>query len=166
MQELLVLIDEDTTKQKARLEQMLAALGEGDAKRGQLVFNGTKAACSTCHAVGYLGGDVGPDLTRIARIRNDRDLLESILFPNASFTQGYESVIVMTKAGIPHTGRVRKSAPDEVVLAINATQDVRLQRAEIAQMAPSRVSVMPAGLDQQLTPQELADLLAFLKACK
>jgi len=166
MQALLDEIDADAGKQRARLEQILASLGEGDPKRGQAIFNSPKAACSTCHAVGYMGGDIGPDLTRIGRIRTDRDLLESILFPNASFTQGYESVVVMTTAGVPHNGRLRRNSPDEIVLILGANQELRLPRSEIAEMAPSRVSIMPPGLDQQLTSQELADLLAFLKACK
>ena len=61
---------------------------------------------------------------------------------------------------------LRRDTPDEIVLAVNADQEVRLARDEIASLEPSAVSVMPAGLDQQLTPRELVDLVAFLKACK
>jgi hypothetical protein len=61
---------------------------------------------------------------------------------------------------------VHRDAPDEVVLTTSATEEVRIPRSEIAEMRPGTVSVMPSGLDEQLTRQELADLLAFLKATR
>ena len=60
----------------AKIEELLTLLPSGDIKRGQLVFNSQKAACASCHAIGYLGGTVGPDLTHIGKIRSERDLLE------------------------------------------------------------------------------------------
>jgi putative membrane-bound dehydrogenase-like protein len=163
---ILASLNVDTAKQKARLEQLLASMKEGDIRRGQAVFNSSKAACSSCHAIGYLGGTIGPDLTHIARIRSERDLLEAIVFPSASFVRGYEPVVVMTRDGKAHNGVVRGDTADEIVLATGANQEVRVARSDIEDMQPSRVSIMPAGLDQQLTPRELADLVAFLKACK
>ena len=55
---------------------------------------------------------------------------------------------------------------DEIVLVTGANQEAKVPRADIEEIRPSTVSVMPAGLDQQLTPRELADLVAFLKACR
>jgi putative heme-binding domain-containing protein len=131
-----------------------------------VVFNGAKAACVACHKIGYVGGTAGPDLTRIGAIRTDRDLLDSVLFPSAAFVRGYESVKVSTKDGRDFTGLLKVDAPDEVVLVVAADKEVRLPRADIEEVKPGTVSVMPAGLDQQLTKQELADLIAFLRACK
>jgi putative membrane-bound dehydrogenase-like protein len=163
---LYALLNVDAGKQRVKLEELLAGVGGGDIRRGQAVFNGTKAACASCHSVGYVGGKVGPDLTRIGGIRTERDLLESIVFPSVSFVRGYEPVVVTTKSGKTISGVVRKDAPDEVVLAINANDEARIPRTDVEDMQPGKVSVMPAGLDQQLTPHELADLVAFLKACK
>ena len=59
----------------------MATLSAGDVRRGQLIFHSEKAACYSCHAIGYRGGNVGPDLTRIGSVRADRDLLEAIVFP-------------------------------------------------------------------------------------
>jgi putative membrane-bound dehydrogenase-like protein len=163
---LYAILNVDAGKQRAKLEELLAGVSGGDIRRGQAVFNSTKAACSSCHEVGYVGGHVGPDLTRIGGIRTERDLLESIVFPSVSFVRGYEPVIVNTKNGKTISGVIRKDAADEVVLALNANEEAHIPREEIEDMQPGKVSVMPAGLDQQLTPRELADLVAFLKACK
>jgi putative membrane-bound dehydrogenase-like protein len=163
---LYALLNVDAAKQRAKLEELLAGVGGGDIRRGQAVFNGPKAACASCHAVGYVGGKVGPDLTRIGSIRNERDLLESIVFPSVSFVRGYEPVVVITKKGKSISGVVRSDSAEGVVLALNANEEARIPREEIEDMQPGKVSIMPAGLDQQLSPRELADLVAFLKACK
>jgi putative membrane-bound dehydrogenase-like protein len=160
------MLNVDADKQRAKLEQLLGGVAGGDIRRGQAVFNSSKATCSSCHAVGYVGGKVGPDLTRIGSIRTERDLLESIVFPSMSFVRGYEPVVVTTKKGKSVSGVLRRETADEVVVAINATEEVRVPRDEVEDLQPGKVSIMPAGLDQQLTPQDLADLVAFLKACK
>ena len=82
--------------ERAKLEKMLAELKPGDIRRGQLVFNNAKTQCIACHKVGYVGGLIGPDLTRIGGIRTERDLLEAIVFPSASFVRSYEPVRVVT----------------------------------------------------------------------
>jgi putative membrane-bound dehydrogenase-like protein len=156
----------DLVAQKATLEKLLAALKTGDIRRGQAVFNSTKAACVSCHSIGYLGGKVGPDLTRIARIRTERDLLEAVVFPSASFVRSFEPLSITTRSGKIFNGVLKKDMPDEVVLATNATEEARISRADIEDIQPSKVSIMPAGLEKLLTPQELADLVTFLKACK
>jgi putative membrane-bound dehydrogenase-like protein len=159
-------LDVDARAQRARLEQLLTTLKGGDVRRGQAVFNNTRASCSACHAIGYLGGNVGPDLTHIGKTRSSRDLLEAIVFPSASFVRSYEPVLVATKDGKVYNGLIRKDTPEEIVLATGVNQEVRLAREDIEDVQPSKVSVMPSGLDQQLSPQELADLVAFLQACK
>ena len=163
---LLASLNEDSTKQKAHLEDLLSSMGKGDIRRGQLVFNSQKAACSSCHAMGYLGGRVGPDLTTIGQVRTERDLLESIVYPSASFVRSFEPYVVKTKSDEDYNGVLRKDAPDEIVLATGPSTEVRIARSDIVDFRPGTVSVMPAGMEQQLTRQELADLVAFLKATK
>lgn len=156
----------DTANQIRRLETLLPTLQGGDVTRGQAVFNGPKAACYSCHAIGYMGGRVGPDLTRIGQVRSERDLLEAILYPSASFARGYEPVVIRTRAGQVHSGILRNNdLPDEVVLASDR-DETRIPRRDIVDMQPGTVSLMPQGLTDQLTQQELADLLAFLKATR
>ena len=159
-------IEADSADRVGHLEALLAGLSGGDVRRGQAVFNGAKASCVGCHAIGYVGGKLGPDLTKIGQVRSERDLLESIAYPSASFVRSYEPVAVATKAGKVFTGLLRKDAADEVIIAVAADRDERIARAEVEEIQPGTVSVMPAGLDRQLTPGELADLIAFLKACR
>jgi putative heme-binding domain-containing protein len=135
-------------------------------RRGREVFFGSKAACSSCHSVGYTGGKVGPDLTHIGRIRDDRALLESILFPSASFVQSYEPATVVTTSGKIYSGIVKDETQRQIVLAIDAEKIVRIARDEIDERATGSVSIMPTGLDKQLTPKQLADLIVFLKNAK
>ncbi|HZO84970.1 MAG TPA: hypothetical protein VFC26_07145, partial [Verrucomicrobiae bacterium] len=63
-------------------------------------------------------------------------------------------------------GVLRRDSADEVVLGTGANLEIRIPRSDVAEMRPGTVSVMPQGLDQQITKQELADLIAFLKATK
>jgi putative heme-binding domain-containing protein len=128
------------------------------------VFTSTRALCSSCHAVGFLGSRIGPDLTRISKIRNERDLLESILFPSASFVRGFEPAVIATTDGRVLSGIVKEENAGEVVLQLDAQNTARISVAEIDSRKPGAVSLMPAGLEKQLTSEELADLVAFLMA--
>ena len=163
---LLASIHVDAASQAARLEEILKAVQNGDVARGQTVFNGPKAACLSCHAIGYIGGRLGPDLTRVGQVRSDRDLLEAVVFPNVSFARGFEPVVVRTRSGELHGGVLRSDAPDEVVLAAATGPDARIPRKDIVDIEPGSVSLMPPGYAELLTRQELADLLAFLRAAR
>jgi putative membrane-bound dehydrogenase-like protein len=165
-EQLYLLINVDAAKQKEKLESLLASLKDGDIRRGQVVFNSTKAACAACHPFGYLGGNVGPDLTKIGGIRQERDLLESIVFPSASFVRSFEPVVIATKSGKTINGLLKSESADAIVLATGPKETARIARDDIEEMRPGTVSVMPSGLDQQLSPQDLADLIAFLKNAK
>ena len=159
-------LNADAAKQQARLDELVPKLAGGDVRRGQLVFQSSKAACTTCHAIGYRGGDVGPDLTKIGGVRTERDLLEAVLYPSTSFVRSYEPVVIATADGKVHSGLLRGETPEEYLLVTGADQTARIPRGDVEEIRPGTVSVMPAGLDQQLSTQELADLIAFLKACR
>jgi putative heme-binding domain-containing protein len=72
----------------------------------------------------------------------------------------------MTVDGQTINGVVRDETDKEYVLATGPNQEVRVPRDDVEEFQPSNVSIMPAGLDQQLSVQELADLVAFLKSAK
>src|SRR5207244_2836752 len=87
-------LNASAAEQAALLARLLTDMPAGDVRRGHEVFLGKKAACITCHTLGYQGGRLGPDLTNIGKVRNERDLLEAVVFPSASFVRGYEPVVV------------------------------------------------------------------------
>ncbi len=159
-------VQEEIAERRQKIVELLKSLPPGDIRRGQAVFNSEKAACSSCHAIGYLGGRVGPDLTRIGRVRSKLELLEAIVDPSASIIRSYEPVLVMTSDGRVINGLVTERTPDELVLVTGPNQYERVPVDQVEAMKQSTVSVMPAGLDQQLTRQELADLLEFLSNCR
>jgi putative membrane-bound dehydrogenase-like protein len=163
---LYALIDAEHAHQSEHLENTLASLPAGDIRRGQVIFNSTRVSCRNCHTIGFVGGRIGPDLTKIGQIRQPRDLVESILFPSASFVRSYEPILVRTYEGQVLSGNIKKDAPDELILTVAADKDVRIPRADVEELLPGKVSVMPAGLDKQLSLQDLADLVEFLKNCK
>ncbi len=164
LQEISALVKVDVVKQQQHVDQLLGELKGGDTRRGQLVFNDPKFTCSACHSIGYAGGNLGPDLTSIGKIRTARDLLESIVYPSASFVRSYEPYTVTRKSGEVSGGMLRKDAADEIVLATGPGAETRIPRPDVMEMAPGTVSLMPQGLDSLMNKQELADLIAFLKA--
>src|SRR5439155_24637994 len=114
--ELLSLLNVDAATQNTHLSELMGSLKDGDIRRGQAIFNSPKAACFTCHKLGYMGGTVGPDLTSIGQVRTERDLLESVVYPSATFVRSYEPLIVITKSGEQYSGVIRKDAADEIAL--------------------------------------------------
>jgi putative membrane-bound dehydrogenase-like protein len=156
----------DADKQKARLAQLAPVLQGGDAGRGREVFFGKKAVCFTCHTVRSQGGQIGPDLTKIGAARSGPDLLEAVIFPSASFARGYEPFVVVTKQGQSHSGILKRQTADAIYLVANDRAEVRILRSEIEMLEPGKVSIMPQGLETQLSRHELADLLAFLQSLR
>lgn len=158
----------DAGQQAAHLETLLREVQSlsGDTRRGQAVFNGSKAACSSCHRIGYLGGDVGPELTKIGEVRSERDLLESLIYPSASFVRSYEPTTVVLAGGDEVSGILRRETDQELLLVTGPGAEQRVPRSQVAEVRPGTVSVMPGGYDQALTRQELADLLTFVKTVR
>ena len=163
--ELLAEVLPDITQQAKRIDGLLQELKSlrADSSRGQAVFNSTKSACVQCHRIGYAGGEVGPNLTRIGEARTERDLLEAVVYPSASFVRSYEPILVTTRSGDTLSGMIKDESDTAFTLVTGPGAEQRLPRSEVAEQRPSAVSIMPAGLDEQLTRQELADLVTFLK---
>src|SRR5262245_38216044 len=152
--------------QRARLAAFDPLLEGGDTARGRQVFFSKKAACATCHRVGTEGGLIGPDLTKVGAIRAGRDILESILLPSATIAQGYDPYLVVTKSGRSLTGVIASQTSDAVLLRDATGATTRLPRSDIEEMRRAAVSLMPEGLERQLTREEFRDLLGFLQQLK
>ncbi|MBL7737168.1 MAG: HEAT repeat domain-containing protein [Chitinophagaceae bacterium] len=144
----------------SNLQAIEAGLKTGDVSRGRGLFFG-KAVCSTCHEVSREGAHFGPDLTNIGDIRSRHDILEAIVYPNASFAREYETSKIIT-AGGSYTGIIKEQLPAAIVIETAPGQTVRVQRADITAIEPQNISMMPPGLNKLLTPEELSDLIAYL----
>ncbi len=152
-------------EQKQKLDRLEESVAKGDGKRGHLVYNSQKAACSLCHSIGYVGGKMGPDLTRIGKIRTERDLLEAIVYPSSNFVRSYEPVSLKTRTGTTHYGILKEASSDHVALVLGpGGAEQRIAKSDIAEIEPGPVSLMPLGMDAVLSPQELGDLVVFLKS--
>ncbi len=150
----------------ARLEKIASELPDGDPARGHLVFNSSKAACFSCHAIGYRGGDFG-GLSRIGSVRSERDLLEAIVFPSASSVRSYEPVLVRQDGGQVLFGIVGDRNEHALTLRIApGAPAVVIPHTSISEIRPSETSLMPSGLAEHLTRQELSDLIAFLRSMR
>ena len=146
------------------VETKLAELKPGDPVRGYQVFRSSKAACSACHRIGYVGSHVGPDLSQIGRSRTAYDLLEAIMFPSARLEQSYQPTRIVTSDGRVLNGLVTSQNGEQLELLIAAGETIVIDTSEIEERSDSEVSIMPSGLVEQLSREELADLLALLQA--
>ena len=108
----------------------------GDIRRGQAVFNSRRRrACPATPSATWVARSV-PISRRIGQVRSERELLEAIVFPSASFARGFEPVVVTTEAGETHSGVVRSDLTDAVVLATAAGAEIRILRRDIVDMQP------------------------------
>jgi putative heme-binding domain-containing protein len=164
--ELLAKLSIDTAAQQAKLESLAHLTDGGDPGRGRYVFTGQTAACNRCHRVGNDGAQIGPDLTKIAAIRQPHDLLEAIVFPSASFARGYRSYNVLAVDGQVHNGLIPRETAAEIVLQTTDLREIRIRREDIDEMQESDTSIMPQGLDTRLSQDELRDLMAYLQTLK
>jgi len=153
-------------QQTARLDDLSSVLDGGNSTQGKILFFGSKASCGACHSVNGQGGRIGPDLSKIATIRTPRDLLESIVFPSASIVRSYEPFHVVTTEGLVHSGVMKESTADAITLVSTERVEIRIPRTGIEEIQSSQVSIMPQGLDRQLSQQEMSDLIAYLKSLK
>lgn len=155
-------IDPGADAERKRVLALVEQLPPGNAPRGHAVFNSAKTACAGCHKIGYVGGDAGPDLSRIGQIRSRQDLIEAIVAPSVSFVRSYEPVVAVLHSGKLLSGVLKSESDSEVAIQTSATVVERIARRDLESVNPGTVSIMPAGLDKQVSPQELADLVAFL----
>ena len=134
----------------------------GNEDRGHQIFYGkTEVSCVRCHMVNAVGGEVGPDLTKVGKERNRIQILESITEPNKIITDGFAQTIVLTDEGLQYSGIV-KSRDDELLQLMDADGQIVSILAESIEAEKLGQSSMPADLMKQLSMQELRDLVEFL----
>ena len=151
---------EDTAERRAAVVNRYAAAVEhgGDATKGQQVFTKICAACH--HLGGGTAADVGPDLATV-RHRPPLSLLVDVLSPSQSIAQGYETYVVKRTSGQTDAGTLAAQSAGSITLR-QAGKTVVIPRREIKQLTVLGQSTMPADLDKAISPEEMADLLAYV----
>ena len=141
----------------------LAAIdwSEGDPARGLAAF--AKARCAACHSGNRA---VGPDLRGIGGRFSRDDLFTAILRPDRDVSPQFRSVLVATVDGSIYQGVVIYEAADGVILQTGATETVRIDAGAIEERRESSGSLMPAGLLDELSDAEIADLFVYLKTLR
>lgn len=152
--------------QLTTLNAIESEIGAGNPELGQQVFFSNRIACAGCHKIAGKGGSVGPDLSQIAKVRTARQLAEAVLLPSATLANGFESYTIATVTGNLHTGLIRRESADAIYLVGTDGREVRVGRDEIDEVRRSETSIMPQGLDKQLTSEQLRDLVAYLSTLK
>jgi putative heme-binding domain-containing protein len=138
----------------------------GNAERGKKIFSSAKAQCVPCHKVHGQGGDIGPDLSQIGGKFDRTHLIESILDPSAEILQGYRATIIETKSGRVLTGIVKSESAVAVTLTDAEGKQIAIPVRDIESRTASKVSLMPAGLADHMTPGEFTDLIAYLESLR
>ena len=135
----------------------------GSAEAGRAVY---EKQCAGCHRFGAIGKDVGPDLTTLTSRFKRRDILEAILWPSKIISDQYQSELLELTDGTIVAGvLVRENATALLVrTGENPDKPVVVTKARIATRAPSTVSLMPEGLIEALSREDIANLLAFVSA--
>lgn len=157
-----------TLTQKLQLESpedlVLEARESGDIVRGAILFHQGSINCAKCHqATGE--NSLAPDLSRLKKDVTDASLVESILDPSKAISKGYETQNVLTANGRAISGLI--VSRDDNMVVLRDTKDIdklhRIPQANIEEMRPGKVSIMPAGLADQLTGrQQFLDLLRYV----
>jgi putative membrane-bound dehydrogenase-like protein len=132
---------------------------DANAARGADVF---LKRCATCHAVQGRGNRVGPDLASVTQ-RSPDELLADILDPNRSVVPDGINYIVATHDGRIVSGIIAAETATSITLRRAEAAEDTVLRGEIEEMQSTRRSLMPEGLEKELTAQDLADVIAFLR---
>ena len=151
--------------------QALAPIAElvkikGDLAHGKALAERAESSCVTCHRIGSKGVDFAPALSEIGSKLPKEAIFDAIINPNASLSMGFETTQLETKDGTVAIGIVRSETNDELVLALPGGASNSFTKKQIAKREKLTTSMMPSGLNQALSQQDLVDLVEYLASLK
>ncbi len=145
---------------------MVRTRREGRTGPRRLLPRFDEQLCAGCHRVQGRGQWIGPDLSTIGTKYGRDELLRSILNPSSAIGYNFRSMIVALDDGRVLTGLPVEDSPDRLVLKTAEGQRIAIRPAQVENRKNSDVSLMPEGLAETMTDQELVDLLSFLSTLK
>ena len=131
----------------------------GDANRGREVF---KKRCANCHKHQNIGTEFGPKLSAL-QDKSPDFLLPAILDPNRSVDARYRSWTAVTKQGKQVVGMIAEETATSITIAQADGRKITILRNDLEFLKSSTLSFMPEGLEKDLSPQDLADVMSFIR---
>ena len=132
----------------------------GDREKGRAAFLKT---CGTCHRAEGQGVEVGPDLATVAT-RSPEDILIHVLDPNREVAPNYLNYNVATIDGRVASGIIASESASALVLKRAEGISEVVPRSQVEAIASTGISLMPEGLEKELAPNDLADVIAFIRS--
>jgi len=152
-------------------DDLKPSLGELAGGAGRSFQNGRQlfqlASCAGCHQLGGVGADFGPDLAKLDPKQSPADLLKNILEPSAAINEKYAAHVIGLESGQVVTGLVVAEDDGAIQVVENPLASVeprRIAKSDVAERGKATVSLMPKGLLDKLTREEILDLLAYVAA--
>ncbi|MDR3404426.1 MAG: NPCBM/NEW2 domain-containing protein [Chthoniobacter sp.] len=139
---------------------------KGDAAHGKTLFERAESSCITCHRVNDKGVDFAPALSEIGSKLPKEAIFDAIINPNASISMGFETTQLQAKDGTVAIGIVRSETNDDLVLALPGGATNKFAKRDIAKREKLATSMMPSGLNQALSQQDLVDVVEYLASLK
>lgn len=148
-------------KQSVTLNELLALTG--NTQNGSAVF---KRSCNVCHQVGKEGFDVGPKLTEIGSKLPKEGLFDAIISPSAGISFGFETWQIEMKDGSSLMGIISSRTETEIELKFPGGITQKINKNNTKTIMSMAESLMPEGLHETMTKQELADIIQYLSTLK
>ncbi|MDG1895576.1 MAG: ThuA domain-containing protein [Fuerstiella sp.] len=138
-----------------------ATSAQGNADAGKVLFR--NQSCISCHTIANGQQPKGPHLVDIGKRYKKKELLESIVAPSKKIAQGFDSWTFVMSSGKVHSGFVVLESAETVTIRQNDGLSAELLQDDIDERVKQEISMMPKGIVANLTPEQLADLVAWLQ---
>ena len=151
----------------SKLEWQNALASGGDARRGRRLFHSPQLGCAQCHAAEGRGAEMGPDLSLIGRSSSRARLVESIVEPSREVAIDFQGYAIETKSGESFTGlQAKPKADGEISMLGFDGKKIAVAGKDVASFRRLKNSLMPEGLVEALTVEDLCNLLAYLEGLR
>lgn len=150
----------DTDRAKVIKEYVPALDLKGDVAKGKMIF---KKTCAACHKLDGVGSDVGANLLAALPNKSGEDLLIAVFDPNREVDPRYISYSVGTSDERVLTGIIATETPTSITLRLADGKEEVILRSNITTLRSTSLSLMPVGLEKELSRQDVADLFAYLR---
>lgn len=154
-------IASDKEAQYKKYQRLLSenAISQADPQKGRMVY---QRSCYACHKMYGEGGNLGPELTGSNRT-NISYLLSNVIEPSSEIQDDYRMVVITTQGGRTYSGNVVAETDQQLTMRLAGQKDIQLRKSEILSKEVSPKSMMPEGLFQNLTEQQILDLVAYMR---